>query len=236
MDELFNILSSSARIDKSKRCSRNKASSGPRTTTGEENKKDLSLDLTVNDDQEGPDGENDASQSDSPIKSRDRTGKRDTSEAKLEQVHREQISAFRRSMSIQLRSNCQHDPSIPDPIATFMELCVPSWWKPEASYHGVQRSILHNIESGKWKEPTPIQMQAIPSMLNARRDFIGAAPTGSGKSGAFLLPALFLASCPYEAFHGSLTNSLTVDSKLAQIQTKKAKKNANKQQTSRQGE
>ena len=139
-------------------------------------------------------------------KSRDRTGKRDTSEAKREQVHREEIAAFRRSMHIQLRSNSQHDPSIPDPIAAFTEIDQPTWWnKSEALFRGVQRSILHNIEAGKWKEPTPIQMQAIPTLLDARRDFIGAAPTGSGKSGAFLVPALFLASAPYDAFYGTGT-------------------------------
>jgi ATP-dependent RNA helicase DDX23/PRP28 len=49
--------------------------------------------------------------------------------------------------------------------------------------------IVRNIESIGYKEPTPIQMQAIPMGL-ARKDMIGLAPTGSGKSAAFLIPAI----------------------------------------------
>ena len=40
-----------------------------------------------------------------------------------------------------------------------------------------------------FQKPMPIQMQAIPIGLNMR-DFIGLAPTGSGKSAAYLLPLI----------------------------------------------
>lgn len=49
--------------------------------------------------------------------------------------------------------------------------------------------IVKNIEVIGFKKPTPIQMQAIPMGL-ARKDMIGLAPTGSGKSAAFLIPAI----------------------------------------------
>ena len=41
--------------------------------------------------------------------------------------------------------------------------------------------LLENIENSKFKEPTPVQMQAIPSIIDAR-DVLAVAPTGSGKT------------------------------------------------------
>lgn len=49
--------------------------------------------------------------------------------------------------------------------------------------------IVENIRKSGYKKPTPIQMQGIPMGL-ARKDMIGLAPTGSGKSAAFLVPLI----------------------------------------------
>ncbi|EEC50489.1 predicted protein [Phaeodactylum tricornutum CCAP 1055/1] len=82
-------------------------------------------------------------------------------------------------------------------------MSFPSWWKnEESSFLGVNKAIQRNIENGRWKEPKPIQMQAIPTLLE-RRDFIGSAPTGSGKSGAFIIPSLFLSSAPHHKLKSS---------------------------------
>jgi ATP-dependent RNA helicase DDX23/PRP28 len=48
---------------------------------------------------------------------------------------------------------------------------------------------MRNIHLNGYEKPYPIQQQAIPVALNFR-DMIGLAPTGSGKSVAFLLPLI----------------------------------------------
>mmetsp|Transcript_10364 Transcript_10364/g.8916 ORF Transcript_10364/g.8916 Transcript_10364/m.8916 type:complete len:117 (-) Transcript_10364:150-500(-) len=52
------------------------------------------------------------------------------------------------------------------------------------------------IRTLKFKKPTPIQMQALPIGLQ-RKDLMGLAPTGSGKTAAYLIPLItYLASLP----------------------------------------
>jgi superfamily II DNA/RNA helicase len=50
-------------------------------------------------------------------------------------------------------------------------------------------SILKALEAAGFAEPTPIQAAALPVML-AGNDMIGSAQTGTGKTAAFMLPAL----------------------------------------------
>lgn len=54
---------------------------------------------------------------------------------------------------------------------------------------GLTKSILEIIDKCGYREPTPIQRQAIPIGLQ-NRDIIGVAETGSGKTLAFLIPLL----------------------------------------------
>ena len=49
--------------------------------------------------------------------------------------------------------------------------------------------ILKSISEAGFKRPSPIQMQGIPIGLE-KRDMIGLAPTGSGKSLAFIIPLI----------------------------------------------
>ncbi|KAJ1732650.1 RNA-dependent ATPase rok1 [Coemansia biformis] len=69
---------------------------------------------------------------------------------------------------------------VPHPIKSFEMLCKE---------HAFQPFVLRNLKKFGFKQPTPIQMQAVPIAIH-RRDLIANAPTGSGKTLAFLLSIL----------------------------------------------
>ena len=54
---------------------------------------------------------------------------------------------------------------------------------------GLSEKVLKAVTAAGYTEPTPIQAQAIPHVL-ARRDVLGIAQTGTGKTAAFTLPML----------------------------------------------
>jgi superfamily II DNA/RNA helicase len=56
---------------------------------------------------------------------------------------------------------------------------------------GLSEKVQQAVSSAGYTEPTPIQAQAIPHVL-ARRDVLGIAQTGTGKTAAFTLPMLTL--------------------------------------------
>lgn len=55
--------------------------------------------------------------------------------------------------------------------------------------------ILKALEEAGFVQPTPIQEQVIPEIMNGR-DLLGSAQTGTGKTAAFLLPALHKLTVP----------------------------------------
>ncbi len=56
---------------------------------------------------------------------------------------------------------------------------------------GLRDEILRAVADAGYVEPTPIQARAIPAIL-ARRDVIGIAQTGTGKTASFVLPMLHI--------------------------------------------
>jgi superfamily II DNA/RNA helicase len=54
---------------------------------------------------------------------------------------------------------------------------------------GLSDELLRAVNESGYNEPTPIQRQAIPSVLMGR-DLIGIAQTGTGKTAAFVLPMI----------------------------------------------
>src|SRR5215475_13044251 len=59
------------------------------------------------------------------------------------------------------------------------------------SHLGLSAKVLAAVKKAGYPNPTPIQEQAIPHVL-ARRDIIGIAQTGTGKTASFVLPMLTL--------------------------------------------
>jgi ATP-dependent RNA helicase DDX52/ROK1 len=237
MDDLFHILSSSARINKTKQLDKQhnqqkgkfsecQSDGMPSNRVDEDNKMEFLDDIQDDDNDLNCNANEESLKNTCP--SRDRKGKRDTSESKLEQIRREQMAAFRRTMKIQVKEMSTSS-TTPDAVSKFEEIQKPSWLSSSySSFEKNLKSILHNIEIGEWKEPTPIQMQVIPSLLE-RRDVLASAPTGSGKSGAFCIPALILSSIPMEEYYNP--SSQLKDSNSITSKEKKSKK-----KISRQGE
>nr|CCA14481.1 DEAD/DEAH box RNA helicase putative [Albugo laibachii Nc14] len=108
------------------------------------------------------------------------TSKPEINTKKQREDEQASIALFRRQMGIRVEGSY-----VPNPIETFEN--IPSGQNDKEKHF--RSIILHNIEASEYKDPTAIQMQAIPSML-AGRDVLGTAPTGSGKTAAFLIPIL----------------------------------------------
>ncbi|TMW66353.1 hypothetical protein Poli38472_004118 [Pythium oligandrum] len=111
-------------------------------------------------------------------KQADGTSSKARKKASKAEQEKEEIRVFRKQMNIRVDGA-----SVPPPIATFDAM------KLVGTQEKMRSVLLKNIEASEYKEPTPIQMQAIPSMLLGR-DVLATAPTGSGKTAAFAIPLL----------------------------------------------
>ncbi|MBI9108772.1 MAG: DEAD/DEAH box helicase [Spirochaetales bacterium] len=54
---------------------------------------------------------------------------------------------------------------------------------------GISPSIIHTLKTQNYKNPYPIQKEAIPAILN-KEDVLGIAKTGSGKTASYVIPVL----------------------------------------------
>lgn len=104
-----------------------------------------------------------------------------TDELKAKTIRQEEIACFRRKMGIRVRGE-----DVADPMESFHDMPHVG---PGQDASLTRRVLLQNVEESEWKEPTPVQMQAVP-VLVAGRDLLAAAPTGSGKTAAFVMPII----------------------------------------------
>ncbi|CAB4040536.1 probable ATP-dependent RNA helicase DDX52 isoform X2, partial [Paramuricea clavata] len=95
---------------------------------------------------------------------------------KLAELQKEKVNAFRNKHHIYVNGS-----DIPDPIECFTDL---------DTQYSLPHYILNNVLESGYAQPTPIQMQAIPLLLQDR-ELLACAPTGSGKTAAFILPVLY---------------------------------------------
>ncbi|XP_077596759.1 putative ATP-dependent RNA helicase DDX52 [Stigmatopora nigra] len=91
------------------------------------------------------------------------------------QLQREKLNRVRASHHMYV-----HGTDVPDPVCTFEDL---------QSIYKLDPLIIQNLREAALTVPTPIQMQAIPLMMQGR-ELLACAPTGSGKTLAFCLPIL----------------------------------------------
>jgi ATP-dependent RNA helicase RhlE len=68
---------------------------------------------------------------------------------------------------------------------------------------GLSSNLLKVLADKNYTQPYPIQQQAIPAILN-RRDVLGIAPTGSGKTAGYVLPVLMYRIINTKQAHGVL--------------------------------
>ena len=99
------------------------------------------------------------------------------------------VASFRKRLRIHVSGA-----AVPDPLPTFdFDAFVAAGGKDgnpqDPGLKRAARTLLRNVEASKYVEPTPVQMQSIPCLC-AGRDVLACAPTGSGKTAAFLLPIL----------------------------------------------
>jgi len=69
------------------------------------------------------------------------------------------------------------------PVQTF----VPKHMFADFNLH---TDLLRNLEGRGYSQPTPIQDSVIPHIINGQQDLVGLANTGTGKTGAFLIPLI----------------------------------------------
>ena len=104
------------------------------------------------------------------------------SEKKLEDMTERDWRIFREDFDIRLRGG-----RIANPLRYWDEANLP-------------KSVMDAIVAAGYKQPSPIQRQAIPIGLR-QRDIIGVAETGSGKTCDFIIPLLvYISKVPKERY------------------------------------
>jgi superfamily II DNA/RNA helicase len=82
---------------------------------------------------------------------------------------------------------------------------------------GISDDLLQGLDAMNITKPTPIQQQAIPSVLDGR-DLIACAQTGTGKTAAFLLPLIDIITSYRPKVDGSIRGLILVPTRELALQ------------------
>ncbi|MDR9113201.1 ATP-dependent RNA helicase RhlE [Burkholderia multivorans] len=70
-----------------------------------------------------------------------------------------------------------------------LDAAAPAADEPSFASLGLSPEIVSALQAAGYVKPTPVQQRAIPAGI-AGRDLLVSSPTGSGKTAAFMLPAI----------------------------------------------
>jgi len=107
------------------------------------------------------------------IKSERKKKTKKKKKTQIKELYSERVNQFRNANNIHVTGT-----DIPDPV---------DQWQALGDKLSVSSRLVENISV--FPTPTPIQMQALPLLLQ-QRELLACAPTGSGKTAAFLLPLI----------------------------------------------
>eukprot|EP01095_Lingulamoeba_sp_RSL-Kostka_P016552 TRINITY_DN8147_c0_g1_i1.p1 TRINITY_DN8147_c0_g1~~TRINITY_DN8147_c0_g1_i1.p1 ORF type:complete len:242 (+),score=102.21 TRINITY_DN8147_c0_g1_i1:96-821(+) len=128
-------------------------------------------------DDDDDDDDDEKEERENEINEEEEEGEEVGEEKEIIQITKSKAKKIRKEQRIKVSPD---DGTVPVTVGTFSHL-VKFW--------GAQQYLIDNVIAADWKEPTPIQQQAITTLVSGR-DILACAPTGSGKTAAFAIPLL----------------------------------------------
>ncbi|XP_050079871.1 probable ATP-dependent RNA helicase DDX52 [Anopheles maculipalpis] len=123
--------------------------------------------------------ESDAAEDEQQRNQKNKGSKKKTMDAtKIDQQNVSRLNKLRKEFKIHVKKS-RYSPEVPNIIETFDQL---------STHFGVTSRLVSNI-AACYSTPAPVQMQAIPVLMKSI-SLHAYAPTGSGKTAAFLIPIL----------------------------------------------
>jgi superfamily II RNA helicase len=151
------------------------ASSRKKPTAGESESSDSENDIVIDSDSETPPSDS----LDKGLEAAIRTSSAERSSSKIEEA----ANVLRKKHKIRVR-DAGGEGRCPPPLSLgFAEI------RKRYPTMGCGKMLLSRLKEAGFDEPTPIQRQAIPLLLE-NHELLAVAPTGSGKTLAFLLPII----------------------------------------------